>query len=192
MSSSVGLPLSIVLVSYKMARELPRTIRSLSPQLQRGINETQYEIIVVDNGSPCPPDEREVRRWSPNARLIVMDEATVSPVRAINRGLVEAKGAVIGVFIDGARIASPGLLSAVMRAAQVHPRAVVGTMAFHIGPDVQMRSIHVGYNQQVEDQLLADCRWEEDPYRLFGISAFAGSSADGWFAIPALARSGGL
>ncbi|MGD0764116.1 MAG: CmcI family methyltransferase [Roseiarcus sp.] len=185
MSSSSELPLSIVVVGYKLARELPRTIRSLSPQLQRGIEEADYEIIVVDNGSPCPPDEAEVTQWSANARLIVMEQTTASPVPAINRGLAEAKGAVIGVFIDGARMASPGLLSAAMRAAQVHPRAVVGTLAFHLGPDVQMRSIHVGYNQQVEDRLLADCRWEEDPSRLFGISVFAGSSALGWFATPA-------
>ncbi|WP_169741526.1 CmcI family methyltransferase [Beijerinckia mobilis] len=184
MSIPTNLPLSIVVVGYKMARELPRTIRSLSPQFQRGIDAADYEIIVVDNGSPCPPDETDVRQWSANARLIVMEQATASPVAAINRGLDEAKGAVIGVFIDGARMASPGLLSAALGASQIHPRAVVGTLAFHLGPDVQMRSVHAGYDQLVEDALLAQCRWEEDPYHLFEISVFAGSSAQGWFTLP--------
>ena len=45
---------SIVVISYNMARELPRTIRSLSPALQRGVSAEDYEIIVVDNGSTQP------------------------------------------------------------------------------------------------------------------------------------------
>jgi hypothetical protein len=28
---------------------------------------------------------------------------------------------------------------------------VIGTLAFHLGPDVQSRSMAKGYNQQVED-----------------------------------------
>jgi hypothetical protein len=39
-----------------MARELPRTLRSLAPGYQRGIEPDEYEVIVVDNGSPAPLD----------------------------------------------------------------------------------------------------------------------------------------
>ena len=44
--------LSVVVIGYRMARELPRTLRSLSPAMQRGIKADQYEIILIDNGSP--------------------------------------------------------------------------------------------------------------------------------------------
>lgn len=104
----------------------------------------------------------------------------VSPVPAINQALEQALGEQIGVFIDGARMASPGLLAAVIKASRLHPHAVVGTITFHLGSDMQMRSVLPGYNQAVEDRLLASSGWEEDPYRLFDISVFVGSSANGW------------
>ena len=39
-------------------RELPRTIQSLAPPMQRDIAREEFEIIVVDNGSNPPIDER--------------------------------------------------------------------------------------------------------------------------------------
>jgi len=182
---SDSLALSVVVVSFNMARELPRTILSLSPALQRDIAAEDYEIIVMDNGSADPPSPEAVRSWSANARLVTVTHPTVSPVSAINRGLTEARGALVGVFIDGARMASPRLLAGAVEAARIHPRAAVGTLAFHLGPDVQVRSILTGYDQVAEDRLLAASGWEQDPYRLFGLSVFAGSSAGGWFVVPA-------
>ena len=57
--------LSVVLVVHDMARELPRTLRSLSPRYQVGLAADDYEVIVVDNGSVEPVDpamRRLVRR----------------------------------------------------------------------------------------------------------------------------------
>jgi hypothetical protein len=81
-------------------------------------------------------------------------------------------------------MASPGLLNLALSAAKLHPNPVIGTFAFHLGPKVQMESIHDGYCQSVEDILLAQSDWEADGYRLFGISSFAGSSRRGWFSFP--------
>jgi len=181
---SSNLPLSVIVVGFDMARELPRTIRTLSPSLQRDIAADDYDVIVVDNGSPRPPTHEDVAAWSPNARLINIDHPTVSPVPAINRALQEARGELIGVLIDGARMASSRLLASALEASRLHPRPAVGTLAFHLGPDVQMRSVQQGYNQGVEDRLLEASGWEQDPYRLFDISVFAGSSMAGWFVIP--------
>ena len=47
-----------------------------------------------------------------------------------------------------------------------------------------MESVARGYDQSGEDKLLARTGWEADGYRLFSISAFAGSSAGGWFELP--------
>jgi glycosyltransferase involved in cell wall biosynthesis len=173
--------LSLIIVAYNMARELPRTIRSLSPAMQNAVRAQDYEIIVVDNGSTRPFDEDACREWFPNLRVHHVARPTPSPVTAINEGLRMAAGKLIGVWIDGARLASPGLLDGALNAARLHERPVIGTIGFHLGPDLQRRSIKAGYNQQREDELLASVEWTTNGYRLFEISCFAGSSAGGWF-----------
>jgi glycosyltransferase involved in cell wall biosynthesis len=177
--------LSVVVIGYNMARELPRTIRSLSPAMQRGIDPRDYEVILIDNGSTRPFDEAELRRFLPDLVIHKMRDATVSPVPAVNRGLELARGDLVGICIDGARIASPGLLAQALAASRLHERPVIGTISFHLGAEVQMESVKHGYNQAVEDDLLARSGWEADGYRLFAISTFAGSSAGGWFELPA-------
>jgi len=57
--------LSIVVAAYDMARELPRTVRSLSRPYQRGIEDLAYEIVVVDNGSPSPVDSAAIEAIAP-------------------------------------------------------------------------------------------------------------------------------
>jgi hypothetical protein len=177
--------LSVIVVSYNMARELPRTIRSLSPAMQRDIASDDYEVIVIDNGSTRPFDEAECRRWIPDLTVTHASNPTPSPVAAVNTAIAMARAELIGVFIDGARIASPGMLAGALVAAKLHERPVIGTLAFHLGPEVQMESVRKGYDQQTEDALLAACRWEDDAYRLFDISVLAASSAAGWFVPPA-------
>ena len=180
-----GPKLSVIVIGYNMARELPRTIRSLSPAMQRDIDPVDYEVMLIDNGSTQTFDEDELRRLLPGLVIHRMENATVSPVPAINFGLTLARGDLVGVCIDGARMASPGLLSKALAASSLHRRPVIGTVAFHLGPEVQMESIKHGYNEAVEDELLADTGWEADGYRLFTISVFAGSSSGGWFELPA-------
>jgi glycosyltransferase involved in cell wall biosynthesis len=178
------IPLSLIVIGFNMRRELPRTIRSLSPSMQRGMAGTQYELIVIDNGSTQPFDPDECRRWMPKASVHRMAEPTPSPVPAINRGLQLATGKLVGVFIDGARMASPGLLAAALGASRLHPRPVIGTHSFHLGPTIQMKSRHTPYDSTIEDALLARSGWEEDGYRLFDISTFASTGARDWFALP--------
>jgi glycosyltransferase involved in cell wall biosynthesis len=177
--------LSVVIVGYNMARELPRTIRTLSPLMQRGIDPHDYEVILIDNGSTHAADEAKLRGILPELIMHRMSDATVSPVPAINHGLSLARGEIVGVWIDGARMASPGLLAAALSASRLHARPVIGTIAFHLGPKVQMESVREGYDQAIEDALLSRSGWEDNGYRLFEISAFAESSAGGWFELPA-------
>ncbi len=164
-----------------MAREAPRTLYSLSTAYQRHIEAGDYEVIVVDNGSTPPFDPNVFDQLKGNFRLIRMGSATFSPVQAINRGLAEARGKLVGVMIDGARLASPGLISYAAIADKREDRAIVLTLGFHLGSQVQMKSVLKGYDQQQEDRLLDQARWREDGYRLFDISVYAGSSTGGWF-----------
>lgn len=174
-------PLSVIVVAFNMDRELPRTIQSLSPAIQRDIAADDYEIIIVDNGSDVPVDIDRCCRWGGNVRVHHVVDAAVSPAAAINAGLDLAQGELIGVMIDGARMASPGLLAAALRAAKFHDRCVIASLGFHLGFDMQYRSVRKGYDKNAEDALLEDIDWTKDAYRLFNISVFAGSSQQGWF-----------
>jgi glycosyltransferase involved in cell wall biosynthesis len=173
--------LSVVVAAYHMARELPRTLYSLSTAMQQGIAASQYEIIVVDNGSPQPLQPAAAALPGMRLSWHRFAPAPPSPVRAINFGLRRARGRLIGAMIDGARLASPGLLAGALLAARLHARPVISTLGFHLGPAEQMKSVAAGYDQHEEDRLLVQAGWTEDGYRLFDISALAGSSAGGLF-----------
>jgi ubiquinone/menaquinone biosynthesis C-methylase UbiE len=169
--------ISIVVVSYNMARELPRTLYTLQESYQVGIKNKQIEIIVVDNGST---QEINIPDNMPNVRLIKVDAPTQSPVKAINIGIKAATGRMLGVMIDGARMASPGILQYVLQAEKLSKKPIIATLGFHLGVEVQMASVDKGYNQQVEDELLDTISWRENGYELFNICALAGSSANGY------------
>jgi glycosyltransferase involved in cell wall biosynthesis len=173
--------LSVVVVVYDMARELPRTLRSLSPVHQQGLPAEDYEVVVIDNGSPQPLDEAMLTGFPGRLRAIRLDPASPSPVRAANHGLEQAEGELVGLMIDGARLASPGLLATARRATVLAEQPVITTPAWHLGPVTHMRAPEVGYDQAAEDELLAGSGWEKDGYRLFAVSTLSGSSGRGIF-----------
>ena len=179
-AGTAGPVLTVVVVAYGMTRERPRTLASLSPRYQRDIATTEYEVIVVDNGSPDPLD-RIIRDAEVDVRLIRLDPAPASPARAANVGVEAAAGSLVGVIMDGARMASPGLLNMARLGARLADRPVVTAPAYHLGPTTHMRAVEVGYDQAVEDALLEAVSWEDDGYRLLGCSTLAGSSHRGWF-----------
>ncbi len=179
-TSPAGPVLSVVVVVHDMARELPRTLRTLDPTHQRGIDADDYEVVVVDNGSAVPVD-RSTLPFSGTLRVERIDPAPPSPARAANHGLAVARGALVGLVVDGARMASPRLLATARRAALLADRPVVTAPAYHLGEVPHMRAAEVGHDQRAEDALLAGCGWEDDGDALFGVSTFAGSSHRGWF-----------
>lgn len=167
-----------------MARELPRTLQTLSHEYQKGMHSDEYEIIIVDNGSSKPFEESVCKLACENIRFIYHENPTISPVRAINKGVGAARAENICIMIDGARMASPGLLRSALDILSLENNNIVGSLAFHLGEMVQTESIKRGYNQEVEDKLLNSVDWQGDGYKLFDISVFAGSSSAGWFTIP--------
>ena len=52
---------SVVVITYNMTREIPRTILSLSPTMQVGVSHDDYEVILVDNGSTRKFDIEQCR-----------------------------------------------------------------------------------------------------------------------------------
>ncbi len=176
------LELSVVVISYNMRREIPRTLYSLSVPYQSNMRREQFEVILVDNGSEQPWAHQDLAGINADLNIIDMaGSARPSPAPAINRGLREARGNVVGVMIDGARMVTPGLLDACRSAARLYPRTVVSTLGFHLGREPQFVAVGKGYTQAVEDRLLDSIAWPQDGYRLFEIAVFAASSANGWF-----------
>lgn len=162
--------ISIVVICYEMAREIPRTLLSLSPSYQRNCPAGRCEIILVDNGSRSPPSEDQFASLELDLIYHRLPKTSDTPVEAVNFGLLQASAPLIGVWVDGARLASPGLLDACARAASLHPRPVVATYNYHLGHAFQAASMRDGYDASVEDRLLNSIGWPSDGSRLFEIA----------------------
>jgi len=172
--------LSVIVISYESERELTKTLTSLSPGFQRNITKSEYEVIVVDNGSRRPPTVEQYADLGLDLRVLHVEDPTPSPVAAVNLGLDSSCGAAMGVFIDGARLASPGLLWRTRQALGSDERAVVGARGRYLGPMMQRRSMKYGYNQAVEDALLERIDWTRNGYDLFKVSIFDETSRPTW------------
>lgn len=182
MSTTTAQPtLSVVVIVYDMAREARRTLHSLSTAYQQGIRAESYEVIVVDNGSPQPLGRPLVESHGDHFSYHYLEDASPSPVRAVNYGLALARGRLVGVMVDGARLLTPGLLHHVELAGRLHPRPIIAVPGWHLGPKLQSQSVLDGYDRQTEDALLGSIDWPADGYRLFDISTLAASNRDGCF-----------
>ena len=174
--------ISIVVNLFNMRREAVRTLYTLSDQYQRNIKPSEYEVIVVENGSSDPVGKDFVERYGSNFRYIDLGaESRPSPVSAVNLAVGEARGEAVGIILDGARMVSPGLVAGARDALQFSPLAVVCTLAWHLGDEHQSISALKGYSQQSEDRLLESIDWASDGYRLFGRAAWAFSNPKGHF-----------
>jgi glycosyltransferase involved in cell wall biosynthesis len=178
--------LSIVVIFHNMAREAMRTLYALSPAYQQNVDAQDYEVIAVDNGSEIPLCPNMVAGFGAGFRLIRHQTSSVSPVGAINLGVAQTTGDAVAIIVDGARMASPGLVAHSLQALRLAELAVVYARSWHLGPDIQNKTVPQGYNQATEDALLEQINWQTQGYRLFEISTLAQSSHGGFFgAVPA-------
>jgi hypothetical protein len=173
--------LSIVVVAYRMNREAPRTLRSLARDYQQNLGGIDYEVLVIDNGSPDPLPESALADLDGSFRLHRLDPAPASPAHAANLGVAMTRGRQVCLILDGARMVTPGVVSRGLQAMQLHRRPIVTTMAWHLGPEHQSLSIPKGYSPEAEEALLARIGWPADGYRLFDISALAFANPGGFF-----------
>jgi len=105
-----------------------------------------------------------------NISVINFPSEYPSPVNALNHAIFIAKNNLIGVFIDGARLASPGMLNACSQASLLYENGIFTTRNYQLGPDLQYKSLDSGYSKKIEDELLESINWKVNGYRLFEIS----------------------
>ncbi|MEM9255484.1 MAG: glycosyltransferase family A protein [Pseudomonadota bacterium] len=163
--------LSVILISYDMAREIPRTLQGLARDYQRGAENLQYEVILIDNGSPEPLDPATWQHVDVPVKFTQLETASPSPARAINIALEQCSGEVVCLMIDGAHLLTPGVFRMALAAFAAFDEPVVATRYFWMGPDSQNVSIEQGYSKAVEDQLLAKIEWPSDGYRLYEVGS---------------------
>jgi glycosyltransferase involved in cell wall biosynthesis len=184
--------MSVVVVIYDMAREAPRTLWSLAKGYQMGIDEADYEVIVVDNGSPTPLSESLVRTFGKQFRYYYIEDASPSPASAVNFGVQRCRAKLLNIMIDGARMVTPALLRYSLLAFETYSDPTVMTLGWHLGPDRQQRSIQNGYSKAVEDELLKSIDWPHHGYGLYKIASLGGSSRDGCFSTVAESNTIGI
>ncbi|HPN67290.1 MAG TPA: glycosyltransferase family A protein [bacterium] len=170
--------ISIVVVMYNMQREIERTLYSLSKLYQKDVK-NNYEVMVIDNGSATKLPDEFVSNFGNNFCYHYINNAPLSPAHAVNIGVSKAKGDIVGILIDGARIITPGIIAKVEQAFIKWDNPVVAVLGYHLGSDLQSKSVLNGYDQQHEDELLESIKWKNNPYKLFDISVPAGSNPNG-------------
>jgi cephalosporin hydroxylase len=174
--------LGVVVVVHNMNRAARRTLHSLSRTYQWGIDDLDYEVIVVENGSD--PDQRLgedlVRSFGAEFRYVDLGEnASPSPAGAINRGIAASTGRNLALMIDGAHLLTPGVLHYGMFGLATYAPALVVAKHWYLGPGQQPVTVAGGYDEELEDQLFAEIGWPSDGYRLFEIGHFIGKRD--WF-----------
>lgn len=163
--------LSVIVVCYDMNREIPRTLQSLTRDYQQGSPDLEYEVLVIDNGSPKPIDPDTIDSFGDNFHYHYLDNPPPSPAFALNYGAEKALGEILCFMIDGAHLLTPGVFSQALASFRAFDNAIVLTRYFFLGPGDQNDSILEGYNKDEEDGLLAQIDWPQDGYRLFEIGS---------------------
>ena len=147
--------LGVVVVFHNMRREARRTLHSLSRSYQRGIDDLDYEVIVLENGSDPGQrlGEEFVHSFGREFRYIDMgDEARPSPAGAINRGIAASTARNLALMIDGAHLLTPGALRYAMLGLSSYAPAIVITKHWYIGPGQQPVTVAAGYDKRLEDR----------------------------------------
>jgi glycosyltransferase involved in cell wall biosynthesis len=108
--------LSVIVPVYKVEAYLERCIRSLEDQ---DLVKEEYEIIVVNDGSPDTCREITLRLAHEFSNLVLIDQENKGVSLARNAGIEKAKGDYL-LFVDGDDYVLPQTLrAAVLRAEEV-------------------------------------------------------------------------
>jgi cephalosporin hydroxylase len=169
--------LTVVVVFFNMRREAARTLYSLSRAYQEGVDDVDYEVIAIENGSDDDQKlgEQYVRSFGPEFRYVDLGaDAAPSPAMALNRGIREGRGNAFALMIDGAHVLTPSVLHFALKGLATYAPAIVATQQWYVGPGQQGDAMDYGYDEEYEDRLFESIRWPHAGHRLFEIGHFVG------------------
>jgi len=170
--------LSLVVAAQPPVELGLRALASLAPDYQRGVD-AEYELVIVDNGSDCPAAWSELAEREQHVRLCRLDRHA-SHADAVWTGVTAAHGQSVGV-VDGAAVASPGLVRTMIGATRAHPDSAIVTFNWELGYDIPPFATESGWTPSDEACLLASIDWPADGYRLFEVATLDIPAADSWF-----------
>jgi len=179
--SSDNIKVSIIVIVYNMPRQAMNTLYSLSVPYQKNVSVEDYEVIVVENKSGHTLRKQDVLDLGVNFKYFLRDELGVSPVPAVNFGYEQAKGNIIGLVIDGARMVTPRVIEYALLAFQMSKEALVMVPGYHLGEQDQKFHLDSGHTEEKEIAKLQELHWQENGYRLFQFAAWSSSNQRGYF-----------
>ena len=176
-----GPAVSFIVILYDMPKQAEKTLYSLMPEYQQGVDAADYEVIVVENESANTLSRDFVAQLPANFSYHLRAEREPTPVHAINHGAGISRGRYLCVMIDGARMVTPGVVRNIIRGHRLQENAVVTVPGYHIGEQLQQEAVDQGYGVAEDQALIASCGWPANGYGLFDIACFSGSCAAGFF-----------
>lgn len=173
--------LSIVVIVYDMPRQAANTVRSLLADYQHGVDSADYELLIVENPSANLLAEDFVASLPDYCHYFLRRDPQASLAAAIDFGVDRARGERVCIMVDGARMVTPGVVRNLLLAHRALPGSVVAVPGYHLGRELQQTAVDSGYDEVVEQHLLASIGWPAQGYRLFDIACFSGSCRGGLF-----------
>jgi len=172
--------LSVILIVFRMPRQATNTLASLLPPYQRGVSHKDYEIIVVENESDQMLEADLIEAMGRNVRYLRREEPSQSPAAAINAGVSMARARHVAIMVDGARMVTPGLIRNLLAVRRLGKTAVGSVPGYHLGSKLHQEAVKSGYDETVEQSLLAEIGWPADGYRLFEQAVLSASCERGY------------
>jgi hypothetical protein len=172
---------ALVVVVYNMPEQAKKTLYSLTSQYQQGVTEADYDVIIIENQSANNLPVDFIESLPANFSYHLRAETEPTPVFAANYGIKLSRRSHIALLIDGARMVTPGVVKNLLRGHRLQPESVVTVPGYHLGRQLQQRSVEQGYGIVEESRLLASIEWPRNGYSLFDIACFSGSCAAGLF-----------
>ena len=160
--SSIGV--SVLLCCHNSTQRLPQTLAHL--EAQRVQNQLQWEVILIDNASTDDTSNVALSIWSTQAPapLRVVHEPRLGLSYARQRGLVEAKGAIV-TFIDDDNWICSDWVNLVWEVMSHHPE--IGACGSNNEPvvDVELpqwfEKFHRSYAVGPQGDQPGDITWEK-------------------------------
>ena len=164
----------LVITPYNMENYLTGTLFSLSKYYQ---NLEDYEVLTINNGGE-KINENFFYKFGRNFKYkyIEKSDADVHPYIEINKTIEKTHHDKIVIICDGARICSKNILDDYIKILNKSEFDICTCPSYHLGFDLQRKSILSGYNSKFEDNILKRSRWWLEGSSIFDISVLGGSS----------------